>query len=651
VSSEEGTPLPSFQDRPTAEYVRELFEHNNTHWGPQFAVDKEVKDLINNEHAVEVPDTNAKERKRRVQPEVVKVGEAKRIRNTVTSFYVVHSPLGVQWLGQKKKSPGKQDDVEVALNEAIDQMVSLKDLANSRENQVVLGRTAELLVAGNRYYYDFPEKRSDETETAWQERYLEWNRGGPLPVEWQVLPAESTFPPSIGDVEDEVLSTVQTTWNGLLKVFSEAELGGLLPEKDRWEEVTLGIYANKKWLAYVVLQGGGERRIAGIPAGRKPTDDVVLRPIEHGMHRCPIRILDGETTGDKRPGYYWKGVLHDVRDLCVALDKRYSEASTGSHFSNLPMFKRWLQDRGIDAEGASSDVAEAMAGDILDFNVSQGDLGQEDMQPLFQPQFGVQTLQLIQMLQPIISTLSGATEGLEGSSGPTNQAAWARALIIELATSHFKPLTSAITAGDINRMETFIEAVSAHGERITLNPRGQRDSAIYLDPKELPNWSPYLKAEFRLQTPQNKSGNADLMISMLERNKKGQLGVSKPWIMSTFGGIENPMLHLREQEMYELLEHPLVKEHRVKRLLKEVDLELGQEETIGMEELLQSGLPPEIIQALVASALPQAQPQNGQDRTGMGGANIQGGTQGMLRAQNTLGTAPVPAAGQDGLLG
>jgi len=527
-------------------------------------------------------------------------------------------------------------------------MIPLAELAVTRWNQVVLGRSPELLVAGNKYYHDMPEKRADESNVEWYERYQKWGRGGPLPLVWQALPAESTFSPSIGS-DEQALSTVKSTWYELMSTFTEAELAGVLPEKkDRWKEVTTFIYANTKWIAYGILATEAGVSFGPLEFGTK-TKEYVLRTIEHGMNRCPIYTLAGHTTADKTPGKYYKGVLYDVRELIVAMDKRASEAATGSKYAMLPIFKRWLQNRGQDSEGSEADVEQMFMGDVIDLNAADGELGPENMEPLYIPNFGIKTIEQVGLLRAICAQLSGATDQLEGAAGPTNQAAWARHQIVGLATNHFKPTTSSVQAGDIRRFEMLIEALAVHGQDISLNPRGTKDSAIYLETKDLRNWAPYMTTAFRLQIDRNRLGMIDMGMGLLERNKQGNHGLDPAWIKQEFMEIDNPALQMERALTWQLLESDVVTAKREKDLLKEVDIATGQDEAMTLEQLQQSGLPQNVIQAVMQSAVPGAGPgqpgANGQDRTGMGGRNLAGPTQGMLSAQQPLRHAPARQGG------
>lgn len=573
------------------------------------------------------------------------MGEAARVTDLSTSFYVQHSLIGVNWIGQEKRGPKQQDMVESAINEAIDQLVPAVELQRIRWYTNLLGRVAELgPIDGNDYYWDFPYQEEGEPDLAWARRYQEWNRLGPLPFVWQVLPAESTFPPSFGALKDEVLSTVTMSWRELADIFSTKEIGGVGGEEAKqWDTVTLGIYANRNYLAYCAIQGGDKKKYGPVTV-TTPVRDKVLRVVEHNLGRCPIRINAGMTTALQVPGKHWKSVLFHIRDLCLQLDRRASEAATASKYGALPMFKMRLQDIGIDSEGSGSDVREYLEGDVVELRARMGDQGEEDIEPLFQPQFGVQTLQQIEMVAARAAQLSGATEGLEGGLGPAGQAAWARSFIVDLARSHFSELTNAVTAGDIDRVEMLERAVAAWGQKIPINPRGTPKANIYLEPDELRDWSPYLKAEFKLRVAQNDRADLDLMVSILERRKQSGLAISPAWIMQKLGNIEQPYQMLEESEVWDLIESDEVKAWRRKRLMEKADIVLGEDVSMPLSQAQQylAQLPPQVAAALMNTAV---QPP-GQNGGGGGGRRLMGDTMGALRAgspMSTLPTGPNPA--------
>jgi len=622
------------------EYIRELFAHNETAWSAQRAHDTQIRNLYYNEHAVDVPDTYNERRVRRIKPEVVRLGQAARIVDTVSAWYPQFSSIGVRWIGQKKKGPTQQDQTETAIRETMELCNNEGQLSACRFNMAMFGRSVELgPIGGNTYWWDFPYKQDGESESQWWERYAEWNRRAPSPFFWQDLPPQTTFPPSYGALKEEVLSSIKTTYAELRRIFSAEELSGIeeaYDEKKMWQECTLCIYSDRKDIVYSVLRDG----IAGSRFGRS---DKILRTVEHGLDRCAIRIVPGMVNATKEDGKYWKSVLFHVKDLILAIDRRASEAATGSKFSNLPMFKGRFQDLGIDEEGAKSQFESFLEGDIIPLRTQVGDQGQEDIEPLFQPSYGQHTQALLQFLLGWTDRVSGVTESIEGSSGPAGQAAWHRSFVVDLARQHFSSLTDAVTAADMDMADMIVRAALAFGERIPINPRGTRESVIYLDPKDLRDWSPYLKTSFKLRIAQNERADWDGAISFMERSRQSGLPIPPSFFMEKLMGIEQPAQMLEEALMWDLLLSDEAKQFQMKQLLDEADIILGEDEGMGIEEFLtqtQGQLPPE-IQQLLAAQVAGPGPNGG----GGGGKRTLGETQGGMRAgapMSTLPTGPKP---------
>ena len=452
--------MPSELDQaPKAQYVRELWDWNQTHWSKQIALDKQLVDLYFDEHKVTTPDTNDPKRKNRIEPERMSTGEAARVVDTITNFFVRFAPIGVMWLG-KGESPAAHDNIEIALQEIRDQLNPVNDAprATTVFQKVLLGRSAEIFLPGDKTWWDFPKFQQKgyegETNEAFMEREKDWRRKAPVPIFWKALPAESTFPGSIGRIDEEVLSTVEMSWAELLYMFSRKELGNLLPDERReWnQKTTLGIFANRRHVSYIVLGVGTDKKDA--------TEDRIIRSVEHKMGRCAIRILPGRTTPWKEPGKHWRSVLFPVLKLIEGLDKRMSEAATASKFSSLPVLKAKLNQSDEDNDF----LDKVINGDIIELSAGGDGMPAEDIEALFMPPYGEKTIALAGFLQDRIERMTGASPAIEGSFGPSGQPAWSRSFSADLAKNFQAPLTDKIIAGDIDNMEMVMRAVASFGE-------------------------------------------------------------------------------------------------------------------------------------------------------------------------------------------
>jgi hypothetical protein len=596
--------------KPTELEVRELFDwisNSNSGWKAQQNLDTIFIDLIRDAHAVAHQDTNNPERKNRLEPERMSLAEAARTVDVLYNLHSVMPRIGFQWFGTGTRNVAKSDELEIAMGELMDQLNPATDSPWSRQTKqlIGLGREAGLYLSGSAYWSEqYPKKGEDETEVDYQKRTADWRRKAPVPILWRDLPAESTFPPSMGSLNDLALSTLKTTWYELADIFSEKELSGAIPEeKENWfEPVKLVIYANRKWVAYGVIVDQEPHRVWGFEFGGAK-DTKILRSIEHHMNRCPIRILAGKTGTSKVPGEFWKSVLHDVRFMIPQLDRRASEAATASYVSVMPWLKGWFQDDEGDEGGSrimkllQQDFVQLRAGDT-----TTGE-GREDIAAIHIPEFGKQNAELIGLLRDTIRDQTGAHEALSGGALAASMPAWSLNQITEQAKSRLKELTTAIVAAHIDHAETLMAAVEAFGEPIVLMRGDEKGGTVTLDPKDLDNWVPRLKGEFKLQAPVSQIAMIQNAIATMTQIVQHRLPIDLFWVEETMLDIEQPYEMFKNSEATRFLLSEEMAAWRMQILLEEADVELAGDEGMSMEEFDGRGkLPPGVNQTVRGSA-------------------------------------------------
>lgn len=585
-------------EEPSEDSIRELYQWNETHWGPQRSLDDILKKLILEQHVVLHQDTNNPERLNRLEPERVTLGEGPRTVDVIASLYSLPPTLGVMWIGEGSRSPAKADDVEIGLNELMDQLNPPTDAPRKRQRiqMIALGREAGIYLPGHTYWWDAPRKKTGQTEVQAQKERDEWRRKAPIPILWRDLPAESTFPPSFGSVNDLALSTLTTTWYELEDIFSEEELAGARPENwkeaDKYKEIMLGIFANRAWVSYAVLAHEKSGMI-----GRRGYADKILRTIEHKMDRCPIRILPGRTSAWKEPGEFWRSALHTVRAQIPQLDRRASEASTASRSSVMPWLKACLH-RNEDVDGTSR-IKKMLQGDLADLETEQDGQGREDIQAIHIPPFGEQNIALMQFQRDTIRGLTGTPDVLSGQEDPGSGPAWSLNYTAEQAKSFHRETTEAVIAAEIDHAETLIACINSFGEVITLQRHDEDGGSITLDPEELGKWSPILKGEYRLQTPVNEIAMIQTAINVMQIIEAANLPIDLFYVMEKYLDMEQPFEMFKRSEVTKFLRSPEMARWRTKILLEEADVELQGDEWVSPEDFEQQyagRIPPEMAE-------------------------------------------------------
>ncbi len=637
----------------TAGHIREFKNFVDTDSGirKQSTLDQELLDRYFAENEFDLDDTANEQRKRRVQPERFEAGEAARIVDLTTSFYMTMPLLQMKRL-LAERSATAAEIAGIAVNEGLDQLNDIIDTpwAAMVFDKVLLGRSADLIVSGHTYYDDFPWIGDDEPEGEWKKREALWRRRAPLPITWQHLNTEETWPASLATIRDEVISIKKVTWGDMLDMFSKSDLKDLPvpePEDAEWfEEQDLAVYSNRFELAYAWMaphkSGLFRYHGAGFAGEFK---DKIIRTVEHGMGRSAIRITPG-VTSKREWGKYWRSILFPIRGLLDQVDRLGSRASTAAKFDAYPLMQEHINLSGIgdDGSGATSENEEDWEGDVrvYDAGDSISGRGREGMSPVFQPQHGDTTRELFILALDRCGQISGATEALEGKV-QANTAAWSHNWSSEMAKNKLMPLTLALIDGAIDLGEAVIKATEVFGERIPLmSPEGA--GTVWLDPDKLSDLAPSLAGNWEPKIPINWRADLETMMDLIER--AGVTGFpSQIWLADKLGGIPNFWQHYQENFEVSAMIDPEIRKMQLQVIRDRFEVALATDEGMTPEEFeaIAHLLPGNVAQELRAKFAidPSGEVAPPPD----GGQGVSNATRGALRAGSPLsvsGTGPQP---------
>jgi hypothetical protein len=531
---------------PSAAYLRSLFDFQEKDKGilAQKRLDKRILDLYFGEHMIEAEDTNDPNRKRRVQVERLSIGEAQRVNDLITSFYTNWPEIGTQWTGAGTFNENRSETVARGMNEMLDQLNPAMDSPWYRGvwQMDLLGRTPDFIVNTNQYYHDFPYKQSGQSEEQAKKAQDDWKKSSPLPILWEVLPAESTFPASLATVNDEVLSIKTVTWTELADMFSDKELADAWPQEEgaRRGEVKLAIYSNRQFLVYAVLADNKSGLRVGGFGGKY--NDHVLREVEHKIGRSVIQIVPGMITGRKELPYYWRSVLYPVLSLIEGADKIATALRTGAKFKVAPLLKVWMHTAETEGtDGASAKITQYLANDLLILDPGDGQTrGREDAAAVFQPDELQSLERIFTMIVERIGRMTGAVEVLEGQVSPTAPA-WSQNFASEMAKGKLRPLTSAHVARVIHSAEMISAAAIAHGGNIPLaklDEASTRTGSIELNIADLAQYKPVFTGTYEAKVPANWRADADQGAKLFQMALADppQIILDPAWILERFFG-------------------------------------------------------------------------------------------------------------------
>ena len=648
-------------DAPSIEHIREFAEHVNKTWidAEQGRLDQFFLSLYFQEFKVLLPDTKDERRHRQFDMERMKLAEGTRIVDIIGSRYATPPYLGLMPVESGSSAPAVRDDIEWGLNEIVNQLNPAAQGQGPYSvgvfQQNLLGRKAELILSGNEYYHDYPFRKEGESEESAAKRVVDWGKAGPIPVLWQDLPAEATFPASLGSIEDAVLSQQNMTWAELERVFSPEELS-VVKRSDNatpFDSYVLAIHSDKIYITWAILQGGEERKLGPLPMGHRPIADVPLRQIEHKMGRCAIRIIPGMTTGKKEPGKYWKSSLYAVADMIIQAERVASMVLTSEKLRTLPTTLAYLRNAvgqgGELTDGALARMRQMMESDmwLLDAGDPQQGVPAEKMEPFAQPTATPEAMNFLGFVLGRISRTSHTPGVLEGDMGGANTPAWSVNFAAETAAGGLADLTLAVGAGHIDAAEGIMRAISAFGENVPLTQfKDENAKNIILKPEQLAQYLPVLKTEMRAKVPINKRADYALGLQFLEAAKNGAAIPSITWIAETFFGIERPHEMAKEKVTWDIMTSQTITDALAKDVLQEAQVEVAGDEEMGDEQAMQ--LLAQIPEPL-RSALAQRMKLGGQGGGGAagGGPGRSGDLQGAVRSATMTITKPGPSPAEE----
>ncbi len=637
------------------QHIRELFEHNKTFWQAQRTLDMRTRDQVFGETAIALPNTKDESRTIRFDPERMHMGEAARIVSLAISPYFQPAVPSAQYTGTGTRGEKVSDTIALGFREMMERLNTPADAPRAAgvEQIVIYGRKAEMILAGavgNKaaYWHDMPIRNTDEGIAEYEARFQEWDRHAPLPIAWINLPVESTFPPSFGSMDEEVLSTKEMTWQELGRIFSKDEIGDAWPEKneDRYQKTTLGIYSNRVELVYILFEDKEGFGFGGVRVGAEKKNKR-LREIEHKLGRCAIRVVNGMTNPSRpEPGFFWKGVLFVVRDMLDEIEELAGTARTASKMNTFPNWVAKL--RNPDGLSAQALADRIKFGDM--FFLDPGDPGArvpaETIEPLHVPNFGEREIQFLQLLLGRSELTSGTSHILQGAGGSPGEPAWAVNFKADLASKQLAPLTTAIGAGDLDSYEGMLRSLVSFGEPLTLTRFEEgRPSSITLDPEVVKDYKFALAAEFTPQLPHDDRLDWEQGMNLLAQAKAMDSPIpSLKTIAARFFGISSLFAEFEDGMKWKFIMDPATQKVFFDAARREAELDLADEEGMGAEELLNSPDVPDELKQVIMAWLQQQGGAGGPPSPNGGGAGATLGATGAnaqlqagLRAADTFG--------------
>ncbi len=637
------------------QHIRELYEHNKTFWRPQRDLDLRLRDQVFGETAIALPNTNDESRTVRLDPERMHMGEAARIVSLAISPYFQPAVPSAQYTGSGTRGEKQSDNIALGFREMMERLNTPADAPRAAgvEQIVIYGRKAEMILSGAvgqkaAWWHDMPIRRTGEGIAEAETRFQEWERHAPLPIAWINLPVDSTFSPSFGSMDEEVLSTREMSWTELARIFSREEIGDAWPEKheDRYRKVILATYSNREVIVYILFEDKEGWGFGGLRVGREKKNKR-LREVEHKLGRCAIRIVNGMTNASRpEPGYFWKSVLFVVRDMLDEIEELAGTARTASKMATFPNWVAKLRNPdGLSAQALSERMR---FGDI--WFLDPGDPGArvpaETIEPLHVPNFGEREIQFLSLLLGRAELTSGTSHILQGEGTSPGEPAWSTNFKADLASKQLAPLTTAIGAGDLDSYEGMLRSTVAFGEPITLVRFEEgRPTNITLDPDIAKDYKFALAVEFTPQLPHDDRLDWEQGMNLMAQTKAMDSPIpSMKTIAARFFGIKELFREFEEGMTWQFITDPATQKVFFDAARREAELDISDDEGMTVQDLLAApDIPDQIKQVIVEWAAQQQGGAGGPPSANGGGGAPAGATganaqlQASLRAAGTFG--------------
>jgi hypothetical protein len=253
------------------------------------------------------------------EPYVLRQGRSGEIVDRAFGLLDVHTSVSIDAPG--KKAEGAEAWANLARPQA--EREQGEDTDSRATFEAVLQGVSGIKVLPNPKLWrgKYPKQQSTSDVRAYNKAVKQFGEMAPLPVSVWHIPSRTWYPLLNGRNVIRSLECKKVT-----KAWVEARYGDILAQDDR-DQMT-GIADEIELVEHVDDTECGWYLFG--PEGSELTKELKTwphrMPVEKGV--APVVLVEGITTGDTRPGYRWKGLLDDIRDVIKAQDFALSRTAT-----------------------------------------------------------------------------------------------------------------------------------------------------------------------------------------------------------------------------------------------------------------------------------------------------------------------------------
>ncbi len=577
---------------PSGVDVRNLQTELQRVWGPAFARDQRMRDLVNRKNKIELlPLTDDLS----IVPMEIHSGRAGSILDHAQSFVGTLPSLLIEPLEPTTEARRDVEQTERALKSLFHkQLVDNGFWNNLGRGMLLTGRGVLIcmpLTAAWTVQAGFPVRKKGQRVQAYLDEVNTWKHDtGEIPIIIRAIPPDKILLKL--DNNDKVLVSLETKLVEARVVAEElqsAEVQELLDQKRlQWyDQLEVIQYIDDTWVCYFLVSTSpvreGLEHDLNLPRGYKK-----LKAWKHGLGKNPVVFVPGVKTDEQELELRFKPFLADAEEDLVAFDFLLSRLGTMVNAFYFPNFQ-WQ----LGVASTSLTPGQERPDEHINLGGTTTTFNDEVISPISPPNNLPDATMLKDELDRLIqqTTLEDVLFGrVQGSS-----AAFAIRLRINVAKNKLVPHVQHMAMGlteiyDLvtRSIEWLNTEVVIDGEEITpkmaIAARGR--IAVSIDPR-LPG-----------------EEGIDLQKAAMAMN----LRLPEPWIWETILGIDDPASLALMRDISELEERPEIKERLMQEALEMLQVQIEDEETMAILDVLdQFGdqLDPEVIAALQALATGQ----------------------------------------------
>ncbi len=583
--------MPTSRTPLSATEARRLETELRKTWGPAFARDQRMRDLVNRRNKVELlPETLDLN----VEPVELHTGRAGSLIDHAQTFVGSLPSLAIEPIDLTTEERRESEQTERAFKALfVKQLVATGFWSGAGRGSLVTGRTVLTCLPLPSVWTTvegFPVRQKGQRAQAYINQVNKWKRdSGKEPIIIQSTPSDRILLKL--DSNDKVLVSLETkavSAELVADALGSTIVKGLLASRrlQRYDQLEVLQVLDDIFVSYYLVSTKPIRpemsKDVNVGQGYKR-----LASWQHGLGKCPVVFIPGVKTDEREYELRFKPFLADAEEDLQIYDFLMSRLATMVKAFYFPSFI-WKYGRDAN-EFQNQDRPE----ESINIGGTTVEYRDEDIRPISMPANLPDATLLQQQLDELIqrNTLEDVLFGkVQGDT-----AAFAIRLRINVAKQALVPHVKHLAIGLTEIYELVTRTIEHLGEEVIID--GEEVTPAMA-----------IKARGRISVAVDPRLPGEEGIDLQKAAMATNLRLPESWIWETILGIDDPATLSLLRDVQELEELPEVKERLLREALEMLQVRIEDEETMAILDVLDKfgdQLDPEVVAALQALATGQ----------------------------------------------